>query len=84
MFKLRKAELRPVRYLRADLPPDGRRLGGYLWQTDRRLRVGSRVTGVPGWGTVAVVDDPVERLGVEHVAVAAPGWARATDRDAAR
>jgi len=81
MFKLRKAEPHPVRYVRADLPPDSRRRD-YLWQTDRRLRVGSRVTGVPGWGTVAVVDDPVVRHGVEHVAVAAPGWARPADRDA--
>ena len=81
---LRKTELRPVRYVRVDLPADGSRCTGYLSQTDRWLRVGSRVTGVPGWGSVAVVDDPVTRHGVEHVPVAAPGWARTTDRGATR
>lgn len=76
MFNLRSTEPRPVRYVRVDLPADGARCTGYLSQTDRRLRPGSRVTGVPGWGTVAVVDDPVTRHGVEHVPVAGPGWAR--------
>lgn len=84
MFNLRKTELRPVRYVRVDLPTDGSRCTGYLSQTDRRLRAGSQVTGVPGWGSVTVVDDPVTRHGVEHVPVAAPGLSPTTDRDATR
>ncbi len=74
MFNLRRSEPRPVRYVRVDLPADGLRRTGYLWQTRRRLRPGSRVAGVPGWGTVTVVDEPVTRNGVEHVPVAAPEW----------
>jgi len=75
MLRIRKRTMRPVRYVRVDLPEDGNRSTAYLWQSDRKLRVGSAVTGVPGWGRVVVVDDPVTRGGVEHVPLAAPGWA---------
>jgi len=75
MLRIRKRTMRPVRYVRVDLPEDGNRCTAYLWQSDRKLRVGSAVTGVPGWGRVVVVDDPVTRGGVEHVPLAAPGWA---------
>jgi hypothetical protein len=76
--------LRPVRYVRVDLPADGGRCTGYLWQSDRTFRVGSAVTGVPGWGRVVVVADPVTRHGVEHVQVAARGWAAAGEGAAVR
>jgi len=75
MLRIRKRTMRPVRYVRVDLPEDGNRCMAYLWQSDRRFRVGSAVTVVPGWGRVVVVDDPVTRGGVEHVPVAEPGWA---------
>ena len=84
MKSSQQGTLRPVRYVRVDLPADGRRCTGYLWQSDRRLRVGSAVTGVPGWGRVVVVAEPVTRHGVEHVQVAARGWAVAKDGAAVR
>jgi len=71
MLRIRKRTMRPVRYVRVDLPEDGNRSTAYLWQSDRKLRVGSAVTDVPGWGRVVVVDDPVTRGGVEHVPLAA-------------
>jgi hypothetical protein len=76
MLRIARRRLRPVHYVRVDLPEDGGRCRGYRWESDRRYRVGSEVTRVPGWGRVIVVDDPVVRRGLEHVPVAAPGWTR--------
>lgn len=75
MFRIRKRTPRPVRYVRVDIPADGDRCRGYCWESDRTFRFGDTVTGVPGWGRVVVVDDPVTRHGVQHVPVASPGWA---------
>lgn len=84
MTNSQQGALRPVRYIRVDLPPDGDRCTGYLWQSDRTFRAGDAVSGVPGWGRLVVAADPVTRHGVQHVPVAARGWAGAKDGAAVR
>jgi hypothetical protein len=76
MLRIRKRTLRPVVYVRLDVPADGDRSNAYRWESDRTFRVGDAVTGVPGWGRVVVVDEPVTRGAAEHIPVARAGWAR--------